>query len=101
MFNILTQIMTMDIEVYTTPSCPYCTKVKQWLEQNDYEYTEYNVAENREKAKEMIKRTGQRGVPQTFIGDTEIIGFQPKKIQQTIEEQGETEEAEIEAQEEE
>ncbi|MFB6190449.1 MAG: glutaredoxin family protein, partial [Candidatus Nanohaloarchaea archaeon] len=55
--------MTADIQVFTTPSCPYCTKVKQWLEENDYDYDEYNVAENREKAKEMIERTGQRGVP--------------------------------------
>lgn len=98
MFNIITQIMTMDIEVYTTPSCPYCTKVKQWLDENDYDYTEYNVAENREKAKEMIERTGQRGVPQTFIGETEVIGFQPEKIQQAVEKQDEAEEPEIEGQ---
>lgn len=75
-----------DIQVFTTPTCPYCTKVKQWLDENGYDYEEYNVAENREKAKEMIQRTGRRGVPQTFIGDEEVIGFQPGKIQEAIEE---------------
>lgn len=78
--------MTEDIKVFTTPSCPYCTKIKEWLDDNNYDYTEYDVAENREKAKEMMERTGQRGVPQTFVGDKEIIGFQPDKIEEAIEE---------------
>lgn len=76
-----------DIKVYTTPSCPYCVKIKQWLDENDHEYIEYNVAENREKAKEMIQKTGQRGVPQTVIGDQAVIGFQPQKIEAAIEDQ--------------
>ena len=76
-----------DIKVFTTPACPYCTKIKQWLDENDHDYEEYNVAENREKAKEMIERTGQKGVPQTFIGDEAVIGFQPDKIQEAIEQQ--------------
>ncbi|MFB6159207.1 MAG: glutaredoxin family protein [Candidatus Nanohalobium sp.] len=77
-----------EIEVFTTPTCPYCAKVKQWLEENNYEYTEINVAEDQEEARRMIMRTGQRGVPQTFVGDQEIIGFQPGKIKEAIEEEG-------------
>lgn len=76
-----------EIQVFTTPTCPYCTKVKQWLEENGYDYEEYDVSENREKAREMIERTGQRGVPQTFIGDQEIIGFRPDKIQEAAEQE--------------
>lgn len=79
--------MTEDIQVFTTPSCPYCSKIKKWLDENNYEYTEHNVAEDKEKAKEMIQRTGQKGVPQTFIGDEEIIGFQPDRIQEIIQKQ--------------
>lgn len=75
-----------DIRVFTTPTCPYCDKVKEWLDDNDYDYEDYNVAENKEKAKEMIERTGQRGVPQTFIGDKEVIGFQPDKIEEAVKE---------------
>ncbi len=75
-----------DIKVFTTPSCPYCKKIKDWLDENSYDYDEFNVAEDKEKAREMIQRTGKRGVPQTFIGDTEVIGFQPDKIQEAIEE---------------
>lgn len=81
--------MTTDIEVFTTPSCPYCTKIKQWLDENDYEFEEHNVADDREKAREMIEKTGQKGVPQTFIGDKAVIGFQPQKIQEAIKEEEE------------
>lgn len=79
--------MTSEIEVFTTPTCPYCTKIKDWLDENGYEYTEHNVAEDKEQAKKMIKKTGQRGVPQTFIGDEAVIGFQPEKIEKAIEEE--------------
>ena len=78
--------MSKEIEVFTTPSCPYCTKIKQWLEQNDYEFVEHNVAEDRDKAKEMIEKTGQRGVTQTFIGEKAVVGFQPEKTEEAIEE---------------
>jgi glutaredoxin 3 len=76
-----------NIEVFTTPTCPYCTKIKEWLEENGYDYTEHNVGEDKEQAKKMIKKTGQRGVPQTFVGDEAIIGFQPNKLQEAIEEE--------------
>lgn len=79
--------MSEEIEVFTTPSCPYCTKIKEWLGENDYDYTEHNVAEDRDKAKEMIEETGQRGVPQTFVGNKTVIGFQPDKIEKAIEEE--------------
>lgn len=75
----------VDIEVFTTPSCPYCGKVKQWLDENGYDYEEHNVAENQEKAKEMIQRTGQKGVPQVFVGDDEVVGFRPDKLEKIIE----------------
>lgn len=74
-----------EIEVFTTPSCPYCTKIKQWLDEHEYDYIEYNVAENREKAREMIQKTSRRGVPQTIVDDEAVIGFQPGKIQKKIE----------------
>ncbi|MFP4230161.1 MAG: glutaredoxin family protein [Candidatus Nanohaloarchaea archaeon] len=74
----------VSVEVFTTPTCPYCTKVKQWLDENGYDYEEYNVAENREKAMEMIEKTGQKGVPQTFIGEEAVVGFRPEKIQKLV-----------------
>ena len=77
-----------EIEVYTTPSCPYCTKLKNWLDEEDIEYEAFDLSQNQQKAQELIQKTGQRGVPQTLIkdGDKEkaVIGFQPEKIKAEI-----------------
>lgn len=89
MFINVQQYYTLmsEIEVFTTPTCPYCTKIKQWLDENDYEYEEHDVASDQEKAKKMIQKTGQRGVPQTFVGDEAIVGFQPQKIEKAIDQE--------------
>lgn len=73
------------VEVFTTPTCPYCTKLKQWLDGQGIAYTEHNVAQDRDKAMEMVQRTGQRGVPQTFVGDEAIVGFDPNRIKAALE----------------
>ena len=77
--------MSDKIEVFSTPTCPYCTKLKKWLDENRYDYESFDVSSDREAAKRMIERTGQKGVPQTFIGDDEIIGFRPEKIEEALE----------------
>ncbi len=78
-----------EITVYSTPSCPYCVKIKEWLDSEDLDYAEHNVAEDQEKAREMIRKTGQRGVPQTLVEkdgeEKAIIGFQPQKIKELVE----------------
>lgn len=78
------------VEVFTTPTCPYCVKLKNWLDSEGIEYTEHNVAQDKEKAMEMIRKTGQQGVPQTFVSDGEetqaIIGFQPDAVKQALSE---------------
>ncbi|MCJ7450379.1 MAG: NrdH-redoxin [Candidatus Nanohaloarchaeota archaeon QJJ-9] len=72
------------VKVYTTPTCPYCKKLKQWLEEEEIDYKEFNVAENREKAKEMIQKSGQQGVPQAEVDGQIVVGFRPQKIQNLI-----------------
>ncbi len=72
------------VEVFTTSTCPYCIKIKKWLESENIDYEEHNVEESREKAKEMIEMSGQRGVPQTKVNDQVIVGFQPEKIKEAM-----------------
>ncbi len=72
------------VEVYSTPTCPHCDKVKKFLEENDVEYTEYNVQQNQEKAKEMIKKTGQRSVPVTRINGEIIIGSNIEELKEKL-----------------
>lgn len=83
-----------EIQVFTTPTCPYCDKLKSWLDEEGYDYESYDVSSNKEKAREMIEKTGQRGVPQTFIGDEAVVGFRPEKIEEIVDEKKEEEELE-------
>ena len=68
------------IEIYSTPTCHFCNLAKDYFKENDIEYTEYNVAEDADKRKEMMERSGQMGVPVIFIEDDMIIGFNQEKI---------------------
>jgi len=64
------------VVIYSTPTCPYCKRAKDYLSRKGIPYTDINVAQDREKAKEMIQKSGQMGVPVIIIDDTEIIvGF--------------------------
>ncbi len=68
------------VTVYSTPTCPYCKRAKDYLTRKGIAFTDYNVAEDREKAKEMIEKSKQMGVPVIVVGDDIIIGFNQKKL---------------------
>ena len=56
------------IKVYTTYSCPYCTRAKNYLDLHGIEYETLNIQENNE-ARDFFIKTGYRTVPQMFVGD--------------------------------
>ena len=66
--------------VYSTPTCPYCKRVKDYLTQKGVSFTDYNVAEDREKAKEMIDKSKQMGVPVIVVGNDVVVGFNQAKL---------------------
>ena len=68
------------ITVYSTPTCPYCKRVKDYLTQKGIAFTDYNVAQDREKAKEMISKSKQMGVPVIVVGNDVIVGFNQAKL---------------------
>ncbi len=72
------------VVVYTTSTCPYCTKVKQYLTKHGIKFTEIDVASNPVAAQEMVRKSGQRGVPQTEVGGHMIIGFDTQKLSRTL-----------------
>jgi glutaredoxin-like YruB-family protein len=69
-----------NVEIYSTPTCTFCNMAKDFFKANDVAYTEYNVAEDIEKRKEMVERSGQMGVPVIFIGDDMVVGFDEAEI---------------------
>ena len=73
-----------DIKVYSTPTCPWCRKVKDYLKEKGVQFTDYNVGEDRSKLQEMVELSGQRGVPVIKIDDDVIVGFNQSKIDQDL-----------------
>jgi glutaredoxin-like YruB-family protein len=75
------------ITVYSTKTCPWCTKVKEYLEGKKIPIEVIDVASDREAAMEMVKKTGQMGVPVTRIGEKYIVGYNPEAIDEEIAQQ--------------
>jgi len=63
------------VKIFTTPSCPWCHKTKEWLKEHKIKYEEKNVQEDEKARNEMIEKSGQMGVPVVEIGDQIIVGF--------------------------
>ncbi len=74
----------MEIKIYTTATCGYCHMAKNFFDENNIKYTEIDVSSDREKADEMIKKSGQMGVPVIEIGDKIVIGFDKKRISELL-----------------
>ena len=68
------------VVVYSTPTCPYCKRVKDYLTQKGIAFSDYNVAEDREKAKEMIDKSKQMGVPVIVVDSDVVVGFNQAKL---------------------
>lgn len=79
----------MKITIYSTTTCPYCVMLKRWLDDQDIPYTNYMVDQNPIAAQNMVRLSGQMGVPFSTIeqedGSIEkIIGFDRTKFQQAF-----------------
>jgi len=64
-----------EVIVYTTSTCPYCRNAKSLLASKDIKITEINVEFDSKRRQEMMSRSGRRTVPQIFVGDHHIGGF--------------------------
>jgi len=74
----------MNVKVYSTATCPWCTKVKDYLKSKGVEFENVDVSANREAAMEMVKKTQQMGVPVTEIGGEFVIGYDTAKIDELL-----------------
>ena len=64
------------VTVYTTPTCPYCSRAKSLLSGKGVQYKEVDVSQNAAEREALVtKAGGRRTVPQIFIGETHVGGF--------------------------
>ncbi len=64
--------------VYSTPTCPFCVYAKDYFKKNNVPFEDIDVTKDQAKAKEMVDKSGQMGVPVVAIGEDIVIGFQPE-----------------------
>ena len=72
------------VKVYTTPICPYCVALKEFLKENKIEFEEIDVSQDEMAAKEMIEKTGQTGVPVLEVDGEFVVGFDKEKIKKLL-----------------
>ncbi len=68
------------VTVYSTPSCSWCNTLKAYFKQQNVPFTDIDVSRNQQAAQEMVRRSGQQGVPQTDIDGTLVVGFDKTRI---------------------
>lgn len=74
----------MSVAIYSTRSCPYCTMTKNWLKEHQVPFTEYMVDSDRRRAEEMVRKSGQMGVPVLDVNGRILVGFRPADIQAAL-----------------
>jgi glutaredoxin 3 len=72
------------IIMFSTPTCSYCTKAKQYFRKKQVPFKDVDVSRDQAAARDMVRRSGQQGVPQIRIGSKTIIGFDRPKIDRLL-----------------
>lgn len=62
---------------YSTPTCPYCVYAKDFFDERNVQYEDVDVSKDRERAIEMVQKSGQMGVPVIDINGSVVVGFRP------------------------
>ena len=72
------------VVVYSTPTCPHCNSLKEYLRQNQIHFRDIDVSKDQKMAQELVRKSGQQGVPQTEINGRIIVGFNKPRIDEML-----------------
>lgn len=70
--------------MFSTPTCSYCRKAKQYFRKNGIRFKDVDVSRDQAAARDMVRKSGQQGVPQIVIGGKVIVGFDRPKIDRLL-----------------
>ncbi|MEE4114686.1 MAG: glutaredoxin family protein [Marinilabiliaceae bacterium] len=73
------------VTVYSTPTCSWCTTIKNYFKENNIAFRDVDVSRDQKAAEEMVRRSGQQGVPQTDINGEIVVGFDKARIDRLLE----------------
>ena len=74
----------MSVVVYSTPSCSYCAMVKDFLKKKQVPFQEYDVSRDQRRADEMVRKSGQMGVPVIEVNGKILVGFRPTEMERAL-----------------
>ncbi len=74
----------MIVKVYSTPSCPYCVTLKNYLKDHGVNFEDIDVSRNEKELEEMIKLSNQMGVPVVKVDQQIVVGFDKEKINKLL-----------------
>jgi len=72
------------VKIYSTPTCIYCQTLKQYLQEKNIQFEYIDVSQNKEAMEEMVKKSGQMGVPVVDINGEIVVGFDKEKIDKLL-----------------
>ncbi len=70
--------------IFTTPTCSFCRAAKKYLRQRGIRFREVDVSRDPAAARDMVRRSGQQGVPVIQIGNKIVVGFDRPKIDRLL-----------------
>jgi len=76
--------MKATIIVFSTPTCSWCRKVKDYLKKQGQTFKDIDVSKDLAAQRDMIRKSGQQGVPQLWINNTPVVGFDREKIDRLL-----------------
>ncbi len=72
------------IKIYSTPTCPYCHLLKEYLKEKNIEFEDIDVSQNQEALQELVKKTGAMAVPVIDIDGEIVVGFDKERIDKLL-----------------
>ena len=75
----------MEINIYTIPTCPWCTKLKEWLKKKKLAFQEFDLKESPAARDDMLNKSNQLATPVTDIDGEIIVGFDVEQLEIAIE----------------
>ena len=76
--------MAKNVVIYSTPTCPWCIRTKQFLEENNIAFENKDVSSDQAAGEEMVQKSGQMGVPVLDIEGEIIVGLDKEKIKSAL-----------------
>ena len=76
--------MTREVKIYTTPTCPYCTMAKKFLNDNDIKYKEFNISEDKAAREEMKNKCNSLAVPTICFDGEVLVGFNEAQLREKL-----------------